>query len=559
MNIKSLYMAKVHMLLVVMLSFVCERANADFTFGKPQNLGPVVNSPLGVGDGTPGISADGLTLYFGSDRPGGLGRVDLWVTTRQNTNGPWGPPVNLTTVNSPYSEGYPSVSADELTLYFSDVIHRPDRPGGQGGHDLWMTTRAGTADPWSTPVNLGPIVNSSADEQSPTISHDGLTLIFASTRGGGSGNYDLWMSTRPTIQRDWGPPVNIGPLVNSSSYDQECCLSCDGLALLFMSGRSGGLGGSDAWVTVRKSISDPWGPPVNLGPPVSTSVDDGSVVISTDGRMLYFASSRAGGVGGLDIWQVSINPVVDFNGDGKVSVKDFSRLAQYWQQDESSVDMGPTPLGNGLVDIQDLAVLAEYWLVEFGLVAHWKLDGTEGLIAHDSIGNHDGFVLSANPLWRPTGGIVSGALELDGIDDFVSVPFVLDPADGPFSVFAWIKGGAAGQVVLSQIGAANWLLADAEGKLMTALVSGGRFGGTPLVSEFIIIDGHWHHIALVWDGERRQLYVDGAEVAKDTIALSSLLPSDDGLYIGAGKDKESGSFFCGFIDDVKIYNQAIVP
>ena len=98
--------------------------------------------------------------------------------------------------------------------------------------------------------------------------------------------------------------------------------------------------------------------------------------------------------------------------------------------------MGPTPLGDGTVDIQDVAVLAGYWLKEFGLIAHWELDETDGWAAHDSTGAHDGFVMTGNPLWRPSDGKVNGALELDGIDDFVSAPFVLNPAEGPFSVFA---------------------------------------------------------------------------------------------------------------------------
>ena len=180
------------------------------------------------------------------------------LTSRQAVADPWGPPINLTTVNSPYVEAYPSVSGDGLTLYFSDYWYRPDRPGGQGGRDLWMTNRASTADPWGTPANLGPVVNSSADEQTPTISHDGLTLVFSSERAGGRGPDNLWMSTRPSTKQDWGLPVNLGSLVNSSGPDYECCLSYDGLALLFISERVGGLGGSDAYVTIRSNINDPW-------------------------------------------------------------------------------------------------------------------------------------------------------------------------------------------------------------------------------------------------------------------------------------------------------------
>jgi len=544
-------------ILVLALGLIASVANADFTFGTPTNLGPTVNSPST--DGTPCISADGLTLYFGSARPGGLGYEDLWVSTRQSTNDPWGSPVNLTTVNSPYRESYPSVSADGLMLYFSDYFYGPDRPGGQGGHDLWMTKCASTADPWGTPVNLGPVVNSSADEQTPTISHDGLMLVFSSDRAGGRGSDDLWMSTRQTTQQDWGPPVNLGPLVNSSSFDYECCLSCDGLALFFMSGRSGGLGGSDAWVTVRRSINDPWGPPVNLGPPVNTLVDDGNVVISADGRMLYFASSRLGGLGGWDLWQVSIIPIVDFNGDGFVDSADMCIIVDYWGTDEPLCDIVPMPWGDGIVDVQDLVVLAEHLFEEVDdptLVAHWALDETEGDIASDSSNDNDGNVYG-DPAWQPEGGMVDGALELDGIEDYVSTPFVLNPADGKFSVFVWIKGGAPGQIILSQAGGASWLCADpSDGNLMTELKATGR-GAAAMLSQTIITDGNWHRVGFVWDGAYRALYVDDILVAEDT--QTGLESSVGGLKIGCGSGPTAGTFFSGLIDDVRIYNRAVTP
>ncbi|MFQ5800074.1 MAG: MBL fold metallo-hydrolase, partial [Bacteroidota bacterium] len=158
-------------------------------------------------------------------------------------------------------------------------------------------------------------------------------------------------------------------------------------------------------------------------------------------------------------------------------------------------------------------ISSEDWQKDFSLIAHWKLDETEGTIAHDSAGDKDG-TLKGEPVWQPTGGKVNGALQFDGVDDYVSTPFISNPANGKFSVFAWIKGDTPGQVVISQIDGANWLLADpAEGKLMTSLSPpAGRFVPPPLVSEFVITDGDWHRIGFVWDGSYRTLYVDGAEV-----------------------------------------------
>ncbi|MHC4510547.1 MAG: LamG-like jellyroll fold domain-containing protein, partial [Planctomycetota bacterium] len=223
----------------------------------------------------------------------------------------------------------------------------------------------------------------------------------------------------------------------------------------------------------------------------------------------------------------------DLNSDGIVDSADMCIMVDHWGEDYPLCDIGPTPLGDGVVDVQDLIVLAEYLFTYPGAVAYWKLDETEGDIAFDSAAVNDAVVFGG-AVWQPEGGHVAGALQLDGIDDYVSTPFVLNPADGAFSVFAWIKGGAPGQVVISQIGGVNWLLADQSGgKLRTSLLSpgDGRSTPQPLISEFIITDGNWHRVGFVWNGSNRILYVDDVEVVKDTqLGLAS---SEGGLYIGA--------------------------
>ena len=189
-----------------------------------------------------------------------------------------------------------------------------------------------------------------------------------------------------------------------------------------------------------------------------------------------------------------------------------------------------------------------------GLVGWWKLDETEGAIAYDSTGDNDGIV-TGEPLWQPTAGQIDGALQFDGIDDYISTSFILDPANTMFSVFAWIKGTTPGQVIISQTGGANWLLADPQaGALMTELKSSGR-SGTPLCSQTVITNGDWHRIGLVSDGSNRMLYVDDVQAAKD--AQAGFEAAYGGLHLGAGTNLEPGSFFSGLIDDVRIYNRAI--
>jgi carboxymethylenebutenolidase len=190
------------------------------------------------------------------------------------------------------------------------------------------------------------------------------------------------------------------------------------------------------------------------------------------------------------------------------------------------------------------------------LVTHYKLDETAGRTAHDSAGGNDA-TLHGEPQWQPDSGRIKGAVQLDGLDDYIGTGFVLDPGAGPFSAFAWVKGGAPGQVMVSQVNGANWLLADGAGRLMTSLMppAGGRQAPVPLVSQSHIVDGEWHRVGVVWDGTTRALYVDGMLVGQDK--QSALAGSSGGLNIGGSTGLEPGSFFAGLVDDVRIYNQAV--
>jgi len=165
---------------------VVKRATVNADWGPPDNLGPTVNSSSG--EYSLHVSADGLTLYFASNRAGGHGSWDLYVTTRPTRSDAWGKAANLgPSVNSPSAEYHPTVSADGLLLFFTSA-----RPGGFGPDDIYMTKRANPSDPWGPAVNLGSTVNSSADDYWPCLSPDGSTLYFTSNRPGGHGAADLW-------------------------------------------------------------------------------------------------------------------------------------------------------------------------------------------------------------------------------------------------------------------------------------------------------------------------------------------------------------------------------
>ena len=210
-----------------------------------------------------------------------------------------GPATNLgAIVNSSSGDFQPYVSPDGLSLYFAST-----RPGGSGREDIWVTTRATTGDAWTPPTNLGSSVNNQYWEKEPCVSADGLTLYFESSRPNGTNNFPhIYFSTRPTIDDPWGWARNLGQV------NRECagpCISADGLSLFLHSDRAGGIGPVDLYVATRPSPSDDWGPwttTENLGKPINSTSVDLSPHVSPDGRVLFFNSNRPGGIGAHDLW-----------------------------------------------------------------------------------------------------------------------------------------------------------------------------------------------------------------------------------------------------------------
>lgn len=549
-------MRVVFVVFVTVIVFGGGRVKADFTFGEAVNLGPTVNTSYG--EAGQSISTDGLILYFGdypaNPDPRGYGGCDIWKTTRNTINDVWSSRTNLgPTINTSSDEATPCISADGLTLYFAS-----NRAGGHGNWDLWMTTRETTSDPWGEPENLGPTVNSPDDEICPSISADGLELYFSeymAVRAGGYGGCDLWVTKRPTQDDPWGTPVNLGDTVNSSTLDMGPCISADKLTLFFGSWRPGGGGPGGIWMTRRAIDSDPWGTPASLGPTVNGPADEGVPSLSADGSTLYFCSNRSGGNGGWDLWQASVIPIVDFSGDGQVDGKDASILADHWHSHDPLCDIGPTPLGDGIVDVQDLIVLSEYLEPGFGRIAHWKLDEASGDIAYDSIGQNHADILG-DAAWQPDAGIVGGALEFDGVDDYIAPTLILNPMDRAFRILAWVKGGEPGQIIASQTPdefTPGWTYLKADPS-DGALVTESILPNMPLDSDVVITNDEWYEVGLEWDGEHRHLLINGDQVAVDEVTLPAL-PCTGWLNVGTGPNTESGTFWSGLIDDVRVYEK----
>ncbi|TES90930.1 MAG: T9SS type A sorting domain-containing protein [Candidatus Cloacimonadota bacterium] len=280
----------IHLLisLIVVVSFLWVVESSAQGWGPATNLGSNINTSY-LEDGN-SISQDSSKLYLSSDRPGGLGGADVWVSEYV---GGWQVPVNLGgNVNTVSDEYEPSISSDRTKLYFSSY-----RSGGYGVSDIYVSEYVGGV--WQPAVNLGPNINTADNEGCPSVSTDGSKLFFVSDRPGGYGWTDIWFAE--SSGDSWMLPVNLGDSINSPDNDLTPCISNDGLKLYFASTRAGGYGEFDIWQS--ENISGVWQSPTNLGPNINTSSSEAGANISSNGMKLYFAAyGWPGGYGGFDIW-----------------------------------------------------------------------------------------------------------------------------------------------------------------------------------------------------------------------------------------------------------------
>lgn len=273
---------------------------ANSEWSEPVWLGPVVNTPFRELD--PALSPDGLSLYVGSDRPGGDGGIDIWVSRRACSDCPWEPPVNLgPPINTEFTDAVPVFSRDGHLLFFES-----NRPGGYGKGDIWMSRRADPANDfgWGPPVNLGPDVNT------PDIDTPGAYVESAEagpgnlffTRGPDVTTFDIYTARVTRNGETSGPALLVSELSDPSATDGGPTVRVDGRELFFWSTRAGGIGGADLWTATRQSPHDLWSTPRNLGTPLNTTLGDLTPTLSRDGRTLIFSSTRPGGLGRQDLW-----------------------------------------------------------------------------------------------------------------------------------------------------------------------------------------------------------------------------------------------------------------
>lgn len=208
-------------------------------WGKPSPLSDKINTPK-YNEGAQSISPDGMYLFFtGCNRPDGLGRCDIYVSHKSGKE--WGEPFNLgTPVNSVYWESQPAISPDGGTLYFVS-----NRPGGLGGYDIWKSVLKADGS-WAAPENLGPEINTAYDEHTPFMHPDGKTLYFSSDGWPGMGNKDIFLS-RANAQGKWSAPENLGYPINTFNEETGLVVTPDGKYGLFSATLKGGYGDMDIY------------------------------------------------------------------------------------------------------------------------------------------------------------------------------------------------------------------------------------------------------------------------------------------------------------------------
>lgn len=314
---------------VIMAGSLAQSASASYSvFSVPQNIGTTVNS--GDSQNNVSIAPSGLSLYFSSNRAGGMGSIDIWVSQRTSLSAAWGAPQNVTAVNSASNENFPSLSPDGKTLFLSCSC-----PDSLGGADIYMATRTNPIDDlgWTTPVNLGPVINTADGEVGAGYFENPVNgtaiLYFTSNRAGGLGDEDFYQSTR-NANGTFNTPTNVATL-NSPFLDRGLNVRRDGLEVFFGSERDGGLGGRDTWVSTRASISAPWNPPVNVAG-VNSPGSDQMPALSQDGSTLYFSSARDGTPDIYTATRVSVNrsAMADFDGDGRSDLSVFRPSDGTW-------------------------------------------------------------------------------------------------------------------------------------------------------------------------------------------------------------------------------------
>ncbi|WP_276374516.1 OmpA family protein [Chryseolinea sp. H1M3-3] len=261
-----------------------------------ENLGQGVNTNFN--DYSPIISADGNTLIFTSNRTDDVSKVkananfeDIFVSYKNGNQ--WSAPKPISpNINIKYNDAAASLSPDGRTLFLYYE---------EGEGDIYISTRNG--DEWSEPKALNKNINTAMFwETCASITADGKKLFFASNRPGGIGELDIYMS-QLDAKGDWGKAVNLGPVINTPNNEDSPFIHHDGVTLYFSSDGHPRLGNSDIFTS--QYVNNKWNKPENMGYPLNSWEYDGFFTLSPDKKKGYFSTAKEGGLGDADIYSIT--------------------------------------------------------------------------------------------------------------------------------------------------------------------------------------------------------------------------------------------------------------
>jgi serine/threonine protein kinase len=262
----------------------------EYVWSNPENAGPIINTSFY--DEHPEVSPDGLSFWLS-------GGGDLWSSHRNSVQDPFGPRVNAgAQINNGGSwDSEPSLTADGLHVFFCS-----DRETDNKDMNLWSCSRNSVNDPWSPAVRLNSEVNSSAWDLCPAVSGDGKTLFFSSNRAGGKGQSDIWMASRSSKSDEFTNVTNLSAKINSPRSELGPFLSSDGLTLMLSSVPRGGRNQHDLFFATRSAVDAPFERAVRIGGGINTVSNEFGPCLAESGTALYFYSDRPGGLCYADIW-----------------------------------------------------------------------------------------------------------------------------------------------------------------------------------------------------------------------------------------------------------------
>lgn len=494
---------------------------------------------------SPCISPDNLRMYYFAQTEYPI----LWqlkVSERTSVNDPWQQGINISELNHLGKIHKPALTADELIIVFASY----DITGGQGGYDIWMAARPDMRSPFGEVTNLAE-VNTALNDGDPFISPDGLTLYFQSNRNGPS---QIFRTTRASLNETFGPVEHLTICDTPGGHSGHPCISSDCSTLYFI--RQIGDDKSTGDIYVSYWIVDPYEDAIN-------SIEDAIAEKLEALEKVNAAIEKE--------WTAyeALEELLDSGDYGDLTKADIIRAKQEIHSAIQHQELSKKTLERSIEKLQD-ALSALGWQPPQP-VSYWTFDEGQGAIAYDSVGNNHGTVYSAT--W--TTGQINGALSFDGVDNYVEVPDSPELNNEFFTMEAWIKTSATsffgtfgtilvkGRVFNENCG----LYVYNSGEVRLQFTSGGIWGDTTkyafLDSSMAVNDGQFHHIVGTYNGEELKIYIDGS---LNSSCAETRVPdkNNHSLRIGRRNNPEDEPWYSlvpfeGIIDEVAIYNRALIP